>query len=81
MLKRILSSRRFFLTPKLYVFAKIKEKLPAQKEHIVGPQTARERYAISMAYRMWAFDGPTLFGSWVGTLWQYGDKKETLFRQ
>ena len=31
MLKRTLSSRWFFLTPRLYVFAEIKDKLPAQK--------------------------------------------------
>ena len=35
--------RLFFLTPKLYVFAEIKEKLPAQKAHNVGPPTARQQ--------------------------------------
>ena len=38
MLKMTLSSRRFFLIPKSYLFAEIKEKLPAQKAHDVGHQ-------------------------------------------
>ena len=35
-----------FLTDKSYVFAEIKEKLPAQKANNVGPPTACQRYAI-----------------------------------
>ena len=39
-----------------------------QLAHIVGPPTARQRYAIeirhSMAYRWWAFGGPLLCASW-----------------
>ena len=46
MLKRTLSSRRSFLTPKSYVFAEIKENSPAEKAHNVGPSKARQRYAI-----------------------------------
>ena len=72
MLKRILSSRRFFLAHKSYVFAEIKEKLPAQKANNVGPPTALQQFAISLAYRWWAIDGPTLCASWVETLWQEG---------
>ena len=72
MLKRTLSSRRFFKPPKSYVFAEIKEKLPAQKAHNVGPPTACQRYAISMAYRWWAVKGPTLCASWDGDLMTLG---------
>ena len=68
MLKRTLSSRQFFLTPNWYIFAEIKEKFPAQKAHNVGPATGQQRYAISIAYRWWAVDGPTLCASWVETL-------------
>ena len=72
MLKRTLSSRRFFKTPKSYVFAEIKENLPAQKAHSVGPLKACQRYAISMAYRWWAVAGPMLCASWDGDLMTLG---------
>ena len=51
-----------------YVFAEIKEKSPAQKAHNVGPSKDRQRYAISLAYRCWAVNGPTLCASLVETL-------------
>ena len=70
MLKRTLSSSLFFLTHKSYDFAEIKEKLPAQKANNVGPPRAGQRYAISLTYRWWAVDGPTLCASWVETLLQ-----------
>ena len=57
-----------FLTPKSYVFAEIKEKLPVQKALDVGPPTAHQRYTISMAYGWWAVDGPTSCASWLETL-------------
>ena len=38
----------------------------SQKAHNVGPPTACLRYAISMAFHWWAFDGPTLCASWDG---------------
>ena len=41
-------------------------KSTSQKAHNVGPPTACQRYAISMAYRWWAVDGPTLCASWDG---------------
>ena len=56
MLERTVSSQHFFWMPKTQ-FNEIKENLPAQKAH------------IEMAYHWWAFDGPTLFGSYVDTLW------------
>ena len=65
MLKRTLSSRWFILTPKSYFFAEIKEKLPAQLAHNIGPPTARQRYAISMAYCWWAVDGHEVVASTV----------------
>ena len=37
-----------------------------QLVHIVGPPAARQRYAISMAYRWRAVSGPLLCGSWGG---------------
>ena len=46
-----------------------KRKVTSPKAH-VGPSKARQRYAISMAYRWWAIDGPTLCASLVETLWQ-----------
>ena len=45
-----------------------KEKFAPQKADKVGPPTACQRYAISMAYRWWAVDGPTLCASWDGDL-------------
>ena len=69
------SHRDGLLTPKSYVFAGIKEILPAQKSHNVVPSTARQQYAISMAYRWWAVDGPTLCASWVETLCSRAMKK------
>ena len=34
--------------------------------HNVGPSMAHQRYAIEMAYRWRAFDGPTLYAFWAG---------------
>ena len=65
-------ARRFFNTPKSYVFTEIKENFAAQKAHNVGPPTACQRYAISMAYPWWAVDGPTLCASWNGDLMTLG---------
>ena len=61
------------LNTQTYVFTEIKENFAAQKAHNVGPPTACQRYAISMAYRWRAVDGPTLCASWNGdlmTLWR-----------
>ena len=60
------------LNTKSYVFTEIKEKFAAQKADNVGPPTARQRYAISMAYRWWVVDGPTLCASWDGDLMTLG---------
>ena len=70
-------TRRFFKTPKSYVFTEIKEKekFAAQKAHNVGPPTACQRLAISMAYRWWVVDGPTLCASWNGDLMTLGRLK------
>ena len=67
-IKGPLTERQFFKTPRSYVFAEIKEKFPAQKAHNVGPLTACQQYTFSMAYRWWAFDGPTLCASRDGVL-------------
>ena len=50
MLKMTLSSRQFILTPKSYVFAEIKEKLPAQKTHNVGPLDAAGGPLVARRY-------------------------------
>ena len=57
-----------FEHPNCMFCAEIKEKLPSQKAHTVGPPTARQLYAISMAYGWWAVDGLTLCAIWVETL-------------
>ena len=72
MLKGTLSSRWFFKHPNRMIFAEIKEKLPAQKAHNVGPPAACQRYVISMAYRWWAIDGPTACASLDGDLMTLG---------
>ena len=38
-------------------------------------RTAYKRYAISMAYRWWAVDGPTLCANWNGDLMTLGRLK------
>ena len=43
-----------------------------KRAHNVGPPTACQRYAISMAYPWWAVDGPTLCASWNGDLMTLG---------
>ena len=39
----------------------------ARLAHIVGPPTARQRYAIEIAYRWRAVGGPLLCANWVST--------------
>ena len=65
-------NKMVLLNPKSYVFTEIKENSAAQKAHNVGPPTACQRYAISMAYTWWAVDGPTLCASWNGDLMTFG---------
>ena len=63
------------LNTQTYVFTEIKENFAAQKAHNVGPPTACQRFAISMAYRWRAVDGPTRCASWNGDLMTLGRLK------
>ena len=60
------------LNTQIVCFTEIKEKFAAQKADNVGQPTACQQYAISMAYRWWAVDGPTLCASWDGDLMTLG---------
>ena len=77
MLKRTLSSRRFFFTPKLYVFAYIKEKSPAQKAHTSDHQSP----ASDMPYQWPIAGGPLMARRCVLAWWRPYDSRAIKRRQ
>ena len=56
------------------MFSLKQTKSTSQKTHNVGPPTACQRCAISMAYHWWAVDGLALCASWDGDL-MTGDRR------